>query len=361
MTIALWTLAIAIITAVTCALCGVFLVVKREALVCEGLSHAVLPGIIVAFVLLKDRNSPLLVVSAGLMGLLMILIVQFLRRTKLVDGDASLGIVFAGLFSLGIILASQNLRNTHFHAHCIIDGNLALSPMDTVKFLGLHIPKSFGVMSVNLFLIGCFIATFFKELKVMMFDETLAKSFGFRPGLMHVIWLGLVSLTTVAAFETAGSILVVALMITPPAAAYLLTSDLRMMLIFSTIFGITSAILGFYWGYHLNISPTGPMSTVAGILFLITLFFAPRRGLVSKWLMKRNQKIALLESLLLSRIVKNLDSQSIVSLGNGLGWPKRKTEAVFEKIVQAEFVDDRNGSLLVTQMGKEHLQNSISN
>ncbi|MEM8712968.1 MAG: metal ABC transporter permease, partial [Planctomycetota bacterium] len=206
MEIIVWTILIASLTAITCSLCGLFLVLGREALVSEGLAHAVLPGIVIAFVVLRDRSSPLLIVSAALMGLVMVLLVQLIRRTGVVDGDASLGVVFPALFSIGILLASAELSNTHFHADCIIDGNLALSALDRLKLFGADVgPKPFWAMLGMLTLVASFLGFFFKEMKLMTFDSGLAETLGFRPQLLHVGWLALVSMTTVTAFETGAS------------------------------------------------------------------------------------------------------------------------------------------------------------
>ena len=128
-----WTLAIAAVTALACALSGTFLVLKREALVSEGLAHAVLPGIVIAYALIGDRTSPLLLVGAAAMGLVMILAVQAVRRTGVVDATASLGVVFPALFSVGVLLTSMDLAGTYFHADCIIEGNLALAPLDLLR------------------------------------------------------------------------------------------------------------------------------------------------------------------------------------------------------------------------------------
>ena len=117
MTLVMWTLVIAVLTAVACALCGTLLVVKREAFVSEALSHAVLPGILVAYLIFRDRGSPMLILSASLAGLLMVLCVRLMSKTNLVYDDAALGIVFAALFSVGVILANQNLSGVHFHEH----------------------------------------------------------------------------------------------------------------------------------------------------------------------------------------------------------------------------------------------------
>lgn len=295
MTLLLWTFVIAILAAVACSLAGVMLVVKREAFISEGLSHAVLPGIIVAFLIFRDRSSPLLIVSAGLSGLLMVWLVQAIVQTGRVKKDAALGIVFSGMFSVGIIASSLNLKNVHFHAHCIIDGNLAFAAIDHLEFLGVDLgPKAFVSMFACLIGLLGFITLFFKELKLIAFDECAAHLSGFRPKLLHTIWLTAVSTIAVAAFETAGTILVVAMMIAPPAAANLLTKRLSVMFVVSAILGAISAIVGVALSHYLGISPAGPIASMAGLQFLLIVFSAPNNGLVSQWRARKNQRRILL-------------------------------------------------------------------
>ena len=265
-----WTLVIGIVTAIACSLCGVFLVVKREAFVSEGLSHAVLPGIILAFAFFEDRSSPWLIISAGLSGMLMVWLFQAIQYTKRVDRDAALGIVFSGLFSIGIIASSVKLSNVHFHAHCIIDGNLSFAALKAWEWGGYYLgPRAFVTMLMMLTLIVGFITVFYKELKLASFDETSARLFGFRPTLLHSFWLAIVSMTAVAAFETAGTVLVVALMICPAATANLITSRISTMLWVSPLLAAIAAAAGVGLGTYLDISPAGPISSVSGLIFFV--------------------------------------------------------------------------------------------
>lgn len=359
MTHDMWELAIALITAVTCSLCGTFLVIKRESLVSEGLSHAVLPGIVLAFIVFRDRSSPLLIVGAALTGLIMVALTQLIRRTKLVDGEASLGLVFAALFSVGIILSSQKINNVHFHAHCIIDGNLTFAPLNKLEFgdwvLG---PKSFYVMLTTLILVVTFIVVFYKELKLALFDETLSKSFGLRPVLLHYSWLGLVSLTTVAAFETAGSILVVALMITPPAMAILLTNQLHKMLWVSAVISSVCAAAGLYAGRPLDIAPSGPIASISGFLFLVVLFVAPTKGIVAKHLRRKKQRAKLFRSLLLHQVSESSDDTNGVALDLLLKsaiWKPKQFEEALQYSLNNGYVHQQNGEVTLTANGLKEL------
>ncbi len=353
MGIEFWTLAISVATGLACSLCGVLLVANREAMVSEGLSHAVLPGIIVAFIVLRDRSSPLLIISAASVGLLMVVLVTAISRTRLVKDDASLGIVFPALFSIGVVMASTELGNTHFHAHCIIDGNLALTPLDRLIVGGTDIgPRPAYVMFGMLLIVVVFLVVFFKELKIMVFDPLLAARLGFRPALLHVAWLGIVSLTTVSAFEVAGSILVVALMITPPAAAYLLCDDLKRMMLVSAALGVLSAVVGYYVGLGLDIAPTGPMSAVSGAVFLVVLFVAPRRGLLARAQRRRRQRRDLHDRVLLVQLSGGALERSL--LRERLPWEGAALDRALDRVVRAGFVVEEGGRLRMTQAGAVH-------
>ena len=243
--------------------------VKREAFISEGLSHAVLPGIVLAYIWIEDRNSPWLIVAAGLSGLLMVWLVEWIANTNLVERDAALGIVFSGLFSVGMVATSLELGKSHFHADCIIDGNLAMATLRTteLRYLGA-IPSAFVTMLGMLIALGTFVGLFFKELTLLSFDKILAETFGFRPKLLHSAWLALVAMTAVAAFEIAGTILVVALMITPAATANLLTNKLSTLVWLAPCLAAAASVTGVVAGIQLNVPPAGLIACLSGILFL---------------------------------------------------------------------------------------------
>ena len=362
MSLELWTLTLAVLTAIVCALCGTLLVVKREAMVAEGIAHAVLPGIIIAFIFLRDRSSPLLILSAAGTGLMMVLVVSALRRTGMVENDASLGIVFSAMFSVGVLMASQNLRNSDFHANCIIDGNLALAPLDTLKVNGATLgPRSFYVILVVLLLLVAYLTVFFKELTLAVFDETLADSFGLRPVALHTLWLALVSIAIVSTFEIAGSVLVVAMIIAPAAGASLLVNRLDRMLFTSVALGVLSAVGGFYLSLQLDISPTGPISSVAGLVFLLVLLFASNRGLVSRLMRRFEQRRQMSSQLLLEHLMIAQNNRSEVTapqIAEHFAWTPRQAEKVVGAAISSGLVVRTGAQLAITGPGREELRAS---
>ena len=340
MSIELWTLAIVVVTSIVCALCGSLLLVNRQSMVSEGLSHAVLPGLVLAFIVFRDYSSPWLIISAADSGLIMVWLTQWLHQTGLVDEDAGLGIVFAGMFSVGILIVSRYLRSTHFHEDCIIDGNLALAPLNRLKVAGFDLgPKSWIVMLAILILIGGFIALCFKELKLTLFDSSLAERFRLKPVFLQTISLGLISLAAVAAFNVAGSVLIVALMIAPPAAAYLLTNRLHQLLFASCIIAVVGAVSGFYLSRSLDIAPNGPIASATGAVFLLVLAFAPTRGLIARLIEARQQRMATLTDLLLETIAENEAAVTPHELSVTLAWPEPDVTRLLNRLVAAGSVE----------------------
>ena len=178
-----WMLIIASLTSLVCALCGTLLLVNRQSMVSEGLSHAILPGLVIAFVLFRDYTSPWLIPSAAASGVVMVWLCHWLERTGLVNPDAGLGLVFSGMFSVGVLLVSRKLKQVHFHEDCIIEGNLAMAPIETLDIAMLDgVPRGFVMMLVMLMVVGGFIGLFFKELKLSLFDPALAAALGISHG-----------------------------------------------------------------------------------------------------------------------------------------------------------------------------------
>ncbi|MEM6469047.1 MAG: metal ABC transporter permease [Planctomycetota bacterium] len=359
----LWTLLIAVVTAITCGLCGSLLLLNRQAMVSEGLSHAVLPGIVLAFIFFRSYDSPWLIPFSAASGLFMVWATETLAKTRLVDSDASLGIVFAGMFSLGILLVSLNLRHVHFHADCIIDGNLAHAPLSrwTLPIVG-SLPKSFVMMTSLLITVLGFILLCYKELKVMIFDSMHAFRIGLRPRLMSYVWLSLASLTAVAAFDAAGSVLIVALMIAPPATAFLLTKRFDVFLYYSVGVSILSSVVGYAVSIALEISPTGPIASTAGMIFLAAFFFAPRQGVVATLVHASRQRSRMRASLAAEMISGCVDSQEASStLSRVLRISSEEANAYLDELIAKQWIESHEGTFVLTENARESIGNLMRN
>jgi len=304
---------IAIVVSAACALPGVFLVLRKMAMMSDAISHSILLGIVLAFFITKDLASPLLIVAATLTGVLTVTLVELLQRTRLVQKDTAIGLIFPLLFSIGVILIARYAGNVHLDTDAVLLGELAFAPFNRLILFEYDIgPKALYVMLGILIANVLFIAVFFKELKLVTFDPGLAAALGFSPAAIHYTLMTLVSITAVGAFDAVGSILVVAFMIGPPATAYLITDGLFRMLIYSVVIGFISSISGYWMAHFLDSSIAGSIATMIGVIFIGAFFFAPSRGFIAKALLRRKQRWEFALKMLLVHLYQhqNLPSDS---------------------------------------------------
>lgn len=281
---ALWTIAVASVCSVSCALLGCFLLLKRMSMLGDAIGHGVLPGIAFAFMLTGQVTSVTILAGAMLFGLLTALLAETLAASSDVSEDASLGVVFTSLFSLGVILISRFLRDVDLDTNCVFLGLLPLVPTITDDWFGHEIPHAFPTMLLALALTLAFLGLFWKELKLVAFDPALAQSMGFSPRLVNYLLITLIAGSTVSAFEAVGLILVLAVLIVPAATAHLLTDRLGPLLGWAAGFAVSASVLGYclrnITGYSVDIS--GMIAVVLGVQFALVVLVAPRHGLLAK-------------------------------------------------------------------------------
>ncbi len=283
--------AVAIVVAVACAVPGTFLVLRRMALMSDAISHAILVGIVGAFFLTHDLSSPWLILGASASGVLTVALVEALRRTGRVAEDAAIGLVFPALFAIGVIMVARFAGNVHLDVDSVLLGEIGFAPFNRWMLGDVDMgPEAFYVMGATLLLNVAMMLLFFKELKIGTFDAGLAASLGFAPVAIHYGLMTLVSVTAVGAFDAVGSILVVALMIAPPATAFLLTESLAWMVCLGGLIGACSAVAGYWLAFLLDASIAGSMATMSGVFFLGTLLLAPERGLLAVALRRHHQR-----------------------------------------------------------------------
>lgn len=289
-----WIVVIGALAAVACALLGNFLVLRKMSMMGDAISHAVLPGLALAFLVTGTRASLTMFIGAAIVGVLTAVFTQWISRFGKVDEGASMGIVFTSLFALGLLLIVQAADHVDLDPGCVLYGAIELTPLDVVwrpEVFGavLEVPRAAlvltGVMLLNL----VFIIAFYKELKISSFDAELATTMGINANMMHYLLMTLVAVTTVAAFEAVGSIIVIAMLIVPAAAAHLLTDRLSIMVTISAIIAVASALLGHlsalivprWFGFE-STSTSGMMAVVAGLIFTVVLLCAPKYGILVK-------------------------------------------------------------------------------
>ncbi len=357
---------IAVATASACALPGVFLVLRRMTLMSDAISHAILPGIVLAFFLTHSLSSPLLILAAGATGVLTVVFVELLQKTKLVKEDAAIGLTFPALFSIGVILISKHASSVHLDIDAVLLGELAYAPLNRLKVFGYDIgPTSLYVMSGLLILNLIFIIIFYKELKLITFDTSLATTLGFTPAIIHYGLMTLVSMTTVGAFDAVGSILVVALIAGPPATAYLMTDSLPRMLILSVLIGCVNAVIGYMIAYVLDVSIAGLIATVTLLVFAFIFILVPNRGLLAIARRHIRQKWEFAQTMLVIHLFNHEGlpeahtESEIAHLHEHLQWEPTFASQVVKYALNNRYVSQKAAQLTLTDRGRTIAQKAL--
>ena len=358
---------IAIVTAVACALPGSFLVLRRMSMMSDAISHTVLLGIVLAFFLVGDLTSPLLVLGAAAVGLLTVSLVALIERTGLVKEDAAIGLVFPALFSIAVILISRYAGNVHLDTDAVLVGELAFAPFDRLVVGGADLgPRGLYVMGGILLLNLLFIAIFFKELKLSTFDAGLAAVLGFAPALLHYALMGLVSVTVVGAFDIVGSVLVVALMVAPAATAYMLTNRLPVMIGLSALIGALGAVMGYWLSFLLDASIAGSMAASLGVLFALAYLFAPGRGLVAIARRRKQQREEFAVTMLTGHLLNHEGTiaaqgeNEVRHLGEHLRWQADWAGRVVRRAQEEGLVTVEGEHLRLSPKGRERAARSVT-
>ena len=334
------TLLVLLVTAIACSIIGVFLVLRRLSMLADAISHSILLGIVLAYFIVKDITSVYLVFGAAIFGVITVFSIESLSKTKLVKNDDAVGIVFPMFFALAVILITKYARNVHLDVDIVLMGEVIMAPLNTVNFLGVEIPKSLLQMSIMGLINLAFIWIFFKELKLTTFDAEFAKIAGFSEVLLFYGLMSLTSFTTVVAFEAVGAILVISFLIAPASSAYLISKNLRTMIIISVLYSILNSILGFVLAMYYNLSMSGMSATIAGITFFITFLFN-KNGFLMKIITRKRKHIEFRGDAFLMHVGNHQQEEnSKEELGIGtiykhLSWKKEDIEK-YSKILIAE-------------------------
>lgn len=332
-----------ILTSVTCALIGTFLVLRKLSMVSDAISHSVLLGIVLAFFLTKDVTSPLLIIGAAIFGVLTVFSIEILSSTGLVKNDDAVGVVFPLFFALAVILITKYARNVHLDTDIVLMGEVIMSPLNRINFLGYSLPKALFQMSLMLIVNLSFIIIFFKELKVTTFDMEFASLAGFSSSLLFYILMTLSSLTAVVSFDAVGAILVVSFLVTPAATAYLISKDLKVMLVLSSVFAVINSVLGYIGALALNVSMSGLTATFAGLSFLLVFLFA-RDGMITRVILRTKKKKNFKMDLLIMHIGNHMNTDQdqnelgVSTIKNHLVWKEEQIEKQVKKLIDMDLV-----------------------
>jgi manganese/zinc/iron transport system permease protein len=284
-----WIVVAGALSAASCALLGNFLVLRRMSMMGDAISHAVLPGLAVAFLVTLSRDSVVMFAGAAAVGLVTALLTQLVHQYGRVESQAAMGVVFTTLFALGLILIVRAADSVDLDPGCVLYGAIELIPLDTTRFLGAQVPRAVLTLAVVFVLDLGFVVVLYKELNLSSFDPGLATTLGINARRMHYLLMGMVAITTVAAFESVGSILVIAMLIVPAATAGLMTRRLPAMIGASLVIAVLSAGLGHLaaitvptWFGFADTNTAGSMAVVAGLLLVVAIVVAPGQGVIAR-------------------------------------------------------------------------------
>ena len=254
----------ALVIGITCGAVGTFIILRSLSLMGDAISHAVLPGVALSFMLGIN-----FFIGAIVFGLLASFIISFIKENSVIKGDTAIGITFSSFLALGVILIG--LANSSTDLFHILFGNI-LAVQDSDLWLTL------GISGLVLGLIGLF----FKELLLTSFDPVLAKTMGINVNFYHYLLMGMLTLVSVTAMQSVGTILIVAMLITPAATAYLFTSSLKSMMLLASTLGALTSVLGLFLGYSFNIAAGSSIVLTSTIIFLVSFFLSPKQTVVKK-------------------------------------------------------------------------------
>lgn len=263
----------AVVIGVVSGAVGCFIILRGMSLMGDAISHAVLPGVAISYILGIN-----FFVGAIIFGLLSSIIITFIKNNSIIKGDTAIGITFSSFLALGVILIGiANSSTDLFH---ILFGNI-LAVQDIDKWLTIGV--SIAVLVV--------IVLFFKELLITSFDPLMAKAIGMKVNFYHYLLMVLLTLVSVTAIQSVGTILIVAMLITPAATAYLYTNSLRKMIILSSSLGAVSSVLGLFIGYSFNIAVGSSIVITSAIIFAISFLVSPKQNFIKKKVKIDDQKI----------------------------------------------------------------------
>ncbi|MEM7444013.1 MAG: metal ABC transporter permease [Pseudomonadota bacterium] len=290
---------IGLFASIACALPGNFLLLRRQALIGDAISHVVLPGIVVAFLITGTVAAWPMMAGAAVAAIVAVLLIEIIRRLGRIESGAAMGVVFTTLFAAGVLLLEQSdTSSVHLDVEHALYGNLeSLIWFDATGWGSLFDPEALAGLPpqlprMALAVVGLVLFTLllWKELAISTFDAVFAQAIGIRTGLVSFALVVATAIAAVAAFDAVGSIIVIAMFICPPAAARLMTDSLPRQVWWSVGFASLSAVLGYvlagygpgWFGSPHSVSAAGMIATVSGVILAIACLFGPKRRRVGQ-------------------------------------------------------------------------------
>ena len=349
-------LAVLALTAAACALPGVFLLLRNLSMMADAISHTVLLGIVLAFFLTHDLGSPWLLFGAALMGVITVSLVELLGKTSLVKYDDAIGVIFPLLFALAVILISKYAGNAHLDTDMVLMGEVIYAGLNTVEIGGVEIAASALKMGGLIAVIAAFITVFYKELKVSTFDGEYARLIGIPTGIFFYAFMSLTSLTTVAAFDAVGAILVISFFIAPGATALLFTKHLSHTLLLALLISMVNSVIGYALAVHMNASIAGLCAVMNMLVYVLALLTSPKGAITSY--IRRLQSIRQMQrDLFLLHIgrhtAENMESAEnhMDEIADHLKWNESKVRRVSRELIDRHLLHREGSYYLLTDAG----------
>jgi manganese/zinc/iron transport system permease protein len=281
-----WIVLMGFLVTASCGLVGNYLIWRRMALIGDAISHSILPGIAVAFLIANTRGSMVMFAGALVAGVVTTVLIEIIHKKTRVKQDSAIGIAFTTLFAIGVVLISVFASKVDLDQECVLYGELAFVSFEPkMEIAGMElgpisVMRMAGVSVITVLLIGLF----YKELLVSSFDPGLALSIGINATVVHYALMGWLSVVVVSAFESVGAILVIAMLILPGATASLLSDKLPLIMMLTVVNAALSALIGLHLATWLSCSTAGAMVVAGTLLFNLVWIFSPKEGLIRRFL-----------------------------------------------------------------------------
>ena len=339
------------------SLLGTFLVLRKNSMLSDAISHSILLGIVLVYLLTQNQYSPFFILGAAATGVLTVFLTEAIVSSGRVKNDAAIGLVYPFLFAVAVLLINVYASNVHIDTDAVLVGAVEFAWINTVNLGGVAVSLPLLSMLAVTLLNTLFVVLFYKELKLITFDPSLGAALGFSPTLVFYALLSLTSITAVTAFDAVGAVLLVAFVIVPPSAAYLLTDKLWRMLLYGVLISVTSAVLGYVSAVWLDVSIGGMMAVYTGVFLLLAFLLGPRYGLIAQEIRRSRQREQNEARTLMVHLYNHEDDagseeSELAALRTHLRWSDTKAQHVLEYSLDNKLVTQAKERLLLTAKGR---------
>ncbi|WP_028029937.1 metal ABC transporter permease [Gemmobacter nectariphilus] len=337
---------------------GLFLVLRGTAMLTDAVSHSIVLGIVIVWLLTGVTSGPVQMLGAALAGVVTVGVTGALQRSGLVRSDAAIGLAFPALFAAGILLINLHARDVHLDVDSVLLGEIGFVWLETLQIGGAEVPVSVVTLALVALVNLAFVALLWKELTLGSFDPALAAALGLAPGLLHQGLLVLTSVTAVASFDAVGAILFIAFAIVPSATALFLTDRPARALGIAIVVAVLAAALGEWLAFRLDVSIGGMMAVTAGGLFALALLLAPRRGVLARLARRRTEAAEQEARTLVAHLFTHEDAPDAATectdaaLSDHLRWTPERAARIILHGLDRGLVERRAEVLALTDKGR---------